>query len=461
MHPVQELRLEGGLHGLHHPRSHIFLGEVEVQNPLTADVAGHDDHRVPEADGATVAVCQPSLIQNLQQDIEQVRVGLLNLVSEEHGVGAAADGFCQVAPLLVAHIAGRGTDEPGHRVLLHELAHVDAHHGLLVVEHELGQGSGEFRLSHSRGPQEDEAADGAVGVLQAGPGPAQGVWDHLQSVIRTDHAAMESLLHVDELFHLTFQKATDRDPGPARHHFGYVFFFYLFFEHFLLSLELSQPGILLLERLLQLRNRAVAQLCRLLEVCLPFRLFGFRAGFLYLPLAFADGGNRIYLHGHGVNLDTKAAGGFVHQVYGLVREEAVAYVTVGEYGRRHQGGVLDAHPVVHFISFFESPQDGDGVFRAWLPDEDGLEATLQSGILLHVLPVLIKGSCADDPQFTTGQHRLQHVGGVPVSYTHLRAHETKANLVCRLLLEKKKKKGKKLERNKSRTSKKKKKKKKK
>ena len=27
---------------------------------------------------------------------------------------------------------------------------------------------------------------------------------------------------------------------------------------------------------------------------------------------------------------------------------------------------------------------------------------------------------------------------IPVSYTHLRAHETKANIVCRLLLEKKK-----------------------
>ena len=31
-------------------------------------------------------------------------------------------------------------------------------------------------------------------------------------------------------------------------------------------------------------------------------------------------------------------------------------------------------------------------------------------------------------------------GFIAVSYTHLRAHETKANLVCRLLLEKKKKK---------------------
>ena len=34
-----------------------------------------------------------------------------------------------------------------------------------------------------------------------------------------------------------------------------------------------------------------------------------------------------------------------------------------------------------------------------------------------------------------------HIGyDISVSYTHLRAHETKANLVCRLLLEKKKKK---------------------
>ena len=39
-------------------------------------------------------------------------------------------------------------------------------------------------------------------------------------------------------------------------------------------------------------------------------------------------------------------------------------------------------------------------------------------------------------------------GDVPVSYTHLRAHETGRNLVCRLLLEKKKKKQKK-ERNRS------------
>src|SRR5450759_4641526 len=37
------------------------------------------------------------------------------------------------------------------------------------------------------------------------------------------------------------------------------------------------------------------------------------------------------------------------------------------------------------------------------------------------------------------QHGLVLYGGIPVSYTHLRAHETRHDLVCRLLLEKKKK----------------------
>src|SRR5428012_21933 len=37
------------------------------------------------------------------------------------------------------------------------------------------------------------------------------------------------------------------------------------------------------------------------------------------------------------------------------------------------------------------------------------------------------------------RHLAQPRGPAPVSYTHLRAHETRHDLVCRLLLEKKKK----------------------
>src|SRR5678815_4334911 len=73
-------------------------------------------------------------------------------------------------------------------------------------------------------------------------------------------------------------------------------------------------------------------------------------------------------------------------------------------------------------------------------------------------PVAIAGGCgcealtaascsADMPDANAIAGRLYGHGApvaatwiarAPVSYTHLRAHETKANLVCRLLLEKKK-----------------------
>jgi hypothetical protein len=39
----------------------------------------------------------------------------------------------------------------------------------LVVEQELGQGPGQLGLPHAGRSQEDERADGAIGILQPGP----------------------------------------------------------------------------------------------------------------------------------------------------------------------------------------------------------------------------------------------------------------------------------------------------
>ena len=50
-------------------------------------------------------------------------------------------------------------------------------------------------------------------------------------------------------------------------------------------------------------------------------------------------------------------------------------------------------------------------------------------------PVAFLDFMADDPDAAV----KGLAGEIPVSYTHLRAHETVLDLVCRLLLEKKKK----------------------
>ena len=57
--------------------------------------------------------------------------------------------------------------------------------------------------------------------------------------------------------------------------------------------------------------------------------------------------------------------------------------------------------------------------------------------ILDILPQMQCKKCKYDDCESYSRAIVED--GEAVSYTHLRAHETKANLVCRLLLEKKKK----------------------
>eukprot|EP00959_Pyramimonas_sp_CCMP1952_P420714 8812685-Pyramimonas_sp.AAC.1 len=61
-------------------------------------------------------------------------MGLLDLVEQHHGVGTATDGLSELTTLVVANVAGGGADELGHGVALHELGHVQPHHGVLRAE---------------------------------------------------------------------------------------------------------------------------------------------------------------------------------------------------------------------------------------------------------------------------------------------------------------------------------------
>ena len=86
---------------------------------------------------------------------------------------AAPDRLGQLAALVVAHVAGRRPDELGHGVALHELRHVEAHHGLLAAKVVGGQRLGQLRLAHARGAcGAARGAGGGRGVRRAGAATA-------------------------------------------------------------------------------------------------------------------------------------------------------------------------------------------------------------------------------------------------------------------------------------------------
>src|SRR5579862_2770179 len=118
------------------------------------------------------------------------------------------------------------------------------------------------------------------------------------------------------------------------------------------------------------------------------------------------------LDGHGADLQAEGGAGFVDQVDGLIREETVGDVALGEDGGGDDGGILDADAMVDFEFLFEAAEDGDSVVDGWLADHDGPEAAGEGGILLDVFLVFVEGSGADAAELAAGERGFEQVGGV-------------------------------------------------
>ena len=120
----------------------------------------------------------------------------------------------------------------------------------------------------------------------------------------------------------------------------------------------------------------------------------------------------VHLFGHGVDLDAQATGRLVHEVDGLVGQEAIGDVAVGKLSRGHDGAVGDAHAVMDLVLLLQAAQDGDGVLHRGLAHQDGLEPAFERRILLDVLAVLVQRGRADGMQLAARESRLQHVARI-------------------------------------------------
>ncbi len=108
---VQELRLEVHVDSIHHG---LLLGvgvHVLVHEELRAEVGGHNQDRVLEVHGPALAIGQATIVKYLQQHVEDLRIGLLDLVEQHHGIRATAYGLGQLAALLVTHVARRRANQ--------------------------------------------------------------------------------------------------------------------------------------------------------------------------------------------------------------------------------------------------------------------------------------------------------------------------------------------------------------
>ena len=261
--PVQEFRPEMGLQNARHL---VTCDSVAALPQLVAQVGSHDHDRVAEVHRAPLAIRQAPIVQKLQQNIEDFRVRFLDLIEQQHAVGAAAHRFGQLAALVVAHVSGWGADQARDGMFLLVLAHIDADHGALIVEQVACQGARQLGLAHSGGSQEDKGADRPVGVLQPGPGASHRVRNHPHRLVLPDHALVQGFFHMQQFLRLALQQARNRDAGPACHHRRDLFRVHFLFEQGALGLNRLEMFFSFGQFSFQLAQRAVAQAGGLLQV---------------------------------------------------------------------------------------------------------------------------------------------------------------------------------------------------
>ena len=107
-----------------------------------------------------------------------------------------------------------------------------------VVKHHFAKGAAKLRFAHARGTQEDERADGALGVLQARAGAAKGAADGADGLVLPHDAAVQQLLHVEQPLAFVLGHLFHRDARPARHDLCDV----LVGDHFMAVVLALLPG---------------------------------------------------------------------------------------------------------------------------------------------------------------------------------------------------------------------------
>ena len=167
-----------------------------------------------------MTVGQAAVLQDLQQAVVDLLVSLLDLVEQDHAERLAPHLLGELAPLLVADVPRRGTEQPRGGEAVVELAHVDLDERVLVAEQELSERLGQLGLTDAGRAGEDERARRAPRILQPGTGAPDRLGDRLDGVLLADDPLVQLLLHAQQTRRLGLGQLEHRDTGPVAEHLG-------------------------------------------------------------------------------------------------------------------------------------------------------------------------------------------------------------------------------------------------
>ena len=267
---VQELRTEVCAQVVHNLglclRLDITVLVDAVKQVLGTDVGCQDDDRVLEVHGLAHGIRDTSVIENLKQDIEYIRVRFLDLIEEDNAVRFSADCLSQLTALIVSDISWRRSDQTGYGVLLHVFTHIDTNHVVLIVEQVRRKCLRKLGLADTGRSEEQERTDRLCRVLDSGFGTDDRVRNLLDRLILADNTFVELVIQMECLVSLTLGEFCNRDSGPAGDDSRDLIVCDTLMDK--AQIRILYLLLLFLQLFLKLRKFAVLEFCCLVQVIL-------------------------------------------------------------------------------------------------------------------------------------------------------------------------------------------------
>src|SRR5215831_14354076 len=117
-----------------------------------------------EVDRLTLAICQAPVLHDLEQQVEDIRVGLLKLIEKNNTVWPLADGVSKLTSPVIADVSWWRPNEASDLVPLHVFGHIDAHQCRFILEQKRCKSTGQFSLADAGWAEEEERAYGAARI---------------------------------------------------------------------------------------------------------------------------------------------------------------------------------------------------------------------------------------------------------------------------------------------------------
>ena len=147
-------------------------------------------------------------------------------------------------------------------------------------------------------------------------------------------------------------------------------------------------------------------LLELLEALFASRIFFFFQRLTFHLVLHDLALDHINLRRHGIELDFQSRGRFIDQIDRFVRQITIADIAMRKDRGRNQGGVLNAHTMMHFVTFLQSTQDCDRVFYARFSHHYRLKTPFQCRILFDIFAIFIEGGGPDRAQLVNEENDL-------------------------------------------------------